>query len=45
MWSFVKNKKKRCWIWLAICRFTKLVIGFVTGTRGKKTGKKLYDIN
>ena len=43
MWSFVKNKKKRCWIWLAICRFTKLVIGFVTGTRGKKTGKKLYD--
>ena len=42
MWHFIQNKKNKCWIWLAICKVTKLILGFVTGSRGSKTGKLLY---
>ena len=43
MWSFVQNKGCKCWIWLAICKITKLILGFATGGRGQKTGKKMFD--
>ena len=43
MWSFVQSKTTKCWIWLAICKVTKLILGFVTGSRGKKTCSKFYD--
>jgi insertion element IS1 protein InsB len=42
IWSFVQTKFDKCWIWLVICRTTKLILGFVTGARGYKTGKQLY---
>jgi insertion element IS1 protein InsB len=43
MWSFIQNKATKCWIWLAICKITKLILGFVTGSRGKKTCGKFYE--
>jgi len=43
MWSFVQKKKTKCWIWLAICRTTKVILGFVTGRRDTKTGQRLWD--
>ena len=39
----LKTRKRDAGYGQLYVRFTKLVIGFVTGTRGKKTGKKLYD--
>jgi IS1 family transposase len=41
MWHYVQKKNKR-WLWIAICRTTKRIVGFVIGCRGKKMGKKLW---
>jgi insertion element IS1 protein InsB len=41
--SFVQNKATKCWIWLAICKAIKLILGFVTGSRGKKTCGMFYE--
>ena len=43
MWHYLGNKDKRCWIWIAICRATKLILGFFTGSRGKKAGRQFYN--
>jgi len=43
MWHYLQKKDKKCWIWVAICRVTKLIIGFFTGGRGKRTGRKFYN--
>jgi insertion element IS1 protein InsB len=43
MWSFIQNKKQKCWIWLALDRIRKRFIAFQTGSRGKKTGRKLWE--
>lgn len=42
MWSFVGNKNTKCWIWLALDRVRKRFVGFITGNRGVKTGRKLW---
>jgi insertion element IS1 protein InsB len=42
MWSFVGKKDTKCWIWLALARVRKRFVGFVTGSRGIKTGRKLW---
>jgi len=42
MWHYIQNKDDKCWVWLCICKVTKLIFGFVTGSRGYKTGKLLY---
>ena len=44
MWSFIQNKKQKCWIWLGICRFTKLILGFALGGRGSKTAKDFWNV-
>jgi insertion element IS1 protein InsB len=43
MWSFVQNKNSKCWIWLAICKVSKLILGFITGSRGSKKCKEFYN--
>jgi insertion element IS1 protein InsB len=43
MWHYIQNKESKCWIWIAICKVTKLIFGYVTGSRGAKTGKLLFD--
>ena len=36
-------KKNYCWIWIAVDRLGKKFINFVLGTRGKETGRQLWD--
>ena len=43
MWSFVGDKKRKQWIWLAIDTKTKQIIGAYIGNRSKKSAKKLWE--
>jgi insertion element IS1 protein InsB len=43
MWSFVGKKKCKCWIWLALDRVRKRIVGWITGGRGVKTGRVLWN--
>ena len=42
MWSFVFEKKRQCWIWLALCKTTRQVVACVIGGRGEATCKRLW---
>ena len=37
------KKKKKAWIWLAVNRSSGVIIDFVIGTKGVKTGKELWN--
>ena len=41
MWHYIGKKKQKLWIWIALDRETKEVLAWQTGSRGKKTLKKL----
>ena len=43
MWSYIGTKKKKCWIWIAHDRERKRVIDFELGSRGYKTGLRLWE--
>ena len=43
MWSFVKEKKNKQWIWIALCAQTKQVIWFHVGGRGRKDAQLFWD--
>ncbi len=43
MWSFVLRKTNQSWVWLAICRKTRQVVAHVTGDRGEKTCRELWN--
>ena len=42
LWSFVGNKGKKRWIWIAICRRTRKIIAFAIGDRSEKTARTLW---
>ena len=42
LWSFVHDKKNKCWIWIALCAVTKQVVAVVAGDRSEKTCKALW---
>lgn len=42
LWSFVKRRKNKRWIWLALSRRTRQAVAFAIGNRGKKTCQKLW---
>ncbi len=42
IWSFVKRRKNKRWIWLALCRRTRQIVAFAIGNRGKRTCQKLW---
>jgi IS1 family transposase len=42
LWSFVRHKAKKLWIWLAVCKQTRQVVACVIGGRGIATCKKLW---
>jgi insertion element IS1 protein InsB len=42
MWSFVWSKVHKRWVWLALCRNTRQVVGYVIGDRSEETCKKLW---
>ena len=42
MWSFVRSKDRKRWIWLAICKQSLQVVACVIGGRGIASCKKLW---
>jgi len=42
VWSFVGSKEYKLWIWLAINRDTRQIVGAAFGDRGDKTCLKLW---
>ena len=42
MWSFVDNKKNEVYIWLAIDRDSRKIIGSFVGDRTRKSARKLW---
>ncbi len=43
LWSFVGNKDNRQWVWLAIDRETREIVGVAIGERSRQTAKELWD--
>lgn len=41
LYFYLKTKKRKRWLWLAICRESKRILGFQIGGRGKVTLQKL----
>ncbi|MEP7336741.1 MAG: IS1 family transposase [Acidobacteriota bacterium] len=41
MWSFVKSKENKQWVWIAIDATTKQVIAFYVGDRSRKSAMQL----
>ena len=37
MWSFVKNKRKKQWLWIALDQKTREIVGLYIGDRSKKS--------
>ncbi len=42
LWSFVLKKANKVWIWLAICRATRQIVGYALGDRDEATCRKLW---
>jgi len=42
LWSFVASKRCQKWIWLAINRETREIVGMAIGPRTKATARKLW---
>jgi IS1 family transposase len=43
LWSFVQKKKNKQWVWLALWREKRRVIGCFIGDRSAESAKKLWD--
>ena len=43
LWSFVKTKKTQQWIWLAVDRDTREIVGVAMGPRDQATAQELWD--
>lgn len=43
LWSFVQNKSNKQWVWLAIDRDTREIIGAYVGDRSAESAKALWD--
>jgi insertion element IS1 protein InsB len=42
VWSFVLKKKNKRWLWTAICRRTRQIVGYVIGDRSETTCRQLW---
>jgi IS1 family transposase len=42
MWSFVGHKQSQAWIWLALDRDTREIVGVAIGTRDQVTARELW---
>lgn len=42
LWSFVAKKANKVWVWLAICRKTRQIVGYALGDRDEITCRKLW---
>jgi IS1 family transposase len=42
LWSFVRKKSRKRWIWIALSRRTRQVVAYVVGDRSAATCRKLW---
>lgn len=42
LWSFVGRKRRQQWVWLALDRDTREIVGVAVGARTKETARKLW---
>ena len=43
MWSFVRRKANKRWVWLALCKQTRQIVACVIGGRGVATCHRLWN--
>jgi len=43
LWSFVRCRKNKQWVWLALCRRTRQVLAYAVGDRSEVTCRRLWD--
>ena len=43
LWSFVRRRSNKQWVWLALCRRTRQVVAYAVGCRGERTCRRLWD--
>jgi insertion element IS1 protein InsB len=43
LWSCVGRKRQQQWVWLALDRETRAIVGVAVGSRTKKTARKLWE--
>ena len=42
LWSFVRRKADKCWVWIAQCRRTRQVISYILGARDEEHCRALW---
>jgi IS1 family transposase len=42
MWSFIKNKRKKQWLWIALDQNTREIVGRYIGDRSKKSAEEIW---
>lgn len=42
MWTFVGQKKRKVWLWLAVERASRRIVAWVLGCRGAATARRLW---
>ena len=42
LWSFVRFRKNKRWVWLAQCRRTRQIVAYAIGGRGQKECRQLW---
>jgi insertion element IS1 protein InsB len=42
LWSFVKRRVNKVWIWLALCRRTRQIVAYYCGDRSEKGCRQLW---
>lgn len=43
LWSFVRRRKNKRWVWVALCRRTRQVVAYAIGNRGEAGCRKLWE--
>lgn len=43
LWSFVRKRANKRWVWIALSRATRQVVAYVVGDRSRATCRKLWD--
>lgn len=44
VWSFVKKRKNKRWLWIALCRRTKQVVAYFIGDRSEASCEELWQL-
>lgn len=42
LWSFVQKRENKVWVWIALCRGTRQIVGCALGDRSTDTCRKLW---